>query len=74
MDSRIYIHFAFTFPDSPCSGRDDVNAAVKREPVEQDGQVIELKFRVKLPDSAVDRDRFKRLILESGMLLLRRQQ
>lgn len=57
------------FPDSPFG---DVKLHIKREPVEADDRVIELTFRVKLPDSAVDRERVKRHILENGVLVLRR--
>lgn len=44
----------------------------QREPIQIDERVIELKFRVKLPESAVDRERVKRHILENGLLVLRR--
>lgn len=57
------------FPDTSFS---TIKANIKKEPGQADEHVIELKFRVKLPDSAIDRERVKRHILENGILILRR--
>lgn len=64
-------NFSFKFLDNPY-GTVKIKQEFKQEFVNADEHVIELKFRVKLPDSAVDRERVKRHILENGILVLRR--